>query len=58
VGVLTSDQDAVSPGEVEGTIPRQCWCNVEKSLDLHSSVCRIGGRGSFLASPRFFRDAR
>jgi hypothetical protein len=30
----------------------------EKLVELRSSVCRIGAWGSFLASPRFFRDAR
>lgn len=30
----------------------------EKSVEHRSSVCQIDGWGSFLASPRFFRDAR
>jgi hypothetical protein len=38
--------------------PRRRRRDGEKSVEHRSSVCRVGGWGSFLASPRFFRDAR
>ena len=38
--------------------PRWRRSDNEKSVEHRSSVCQIRGWGSFLASPRFFKDAR